>query len=51
MCRMDEMMKGAKGWRELQILGVDSHGNGHGRGNIESDTTNAMQTESNDEEV
>ncbi|KAG0619205.1 hypothetical protein M758_4G123500 [Ceratodon purpureus] len=56
--RMDEMMKGAKGWKELQILGeksskYDSHGNGHGSSNArESDATdrsNTVQTESNDD--
>lgn len=52
------MMKGEKGWRELQILGdksskFDSHGNGYGssnaRGNVASNSTTAMQTESNDD--
>jgi len=46
---MDEMMKGERGWKELQILGVDSHGNGHGRVNNESDITTAMQTDNNDD--
>jgi protein phosphatase 1G len=47
--RMDEMMKGEKGWKELQILGADSVGNGHGRVNNDSDITTAMLTESNDD--
>jgi hypothetical protein len=58
MCSMDEMMKGEKGWRELQILGeenskFDSHGNGHGSSNAresdERDTSNTKQIESNDD--
>ena len=58
MCRMDEMMKGESGWRELQILGeknskFDSHGNGHGSSNAResdgTDVSNTMLTESNDD--
>lgn len=50
-CRMDEMMKGAKGWKEIQILKGDNHGNGSSkaRGINNSDNTTAMHTESNDD--
>lgn len=51
--RMDEMMKGERGWRELKILGSDNQGNGHGpsnsRGINEADGVTGTQPESNDD--
>ncbi|XP_024371750.1 probable protein phosphatase 2C 60 isoform X1 [Physcomitrium patens] len=49
--RMDEMMKGARGYRELMLLEEKSGkaGNSHGSANDESDRFNsAIQTEGND---